>query len=249
MSDKQIYIFDWDDNIVHMPTTIRMEQKLANSWHTVEVNTDLYAKIRNNPDYRYPTDTDNPYHNFSDNTMFLNDLGRALDNEAYGPSFDKFKECLINGSDFAIITARGQSREVIRAGITMIIGRCLTSEEMTTMVHNTDGMNRYLMRQMIYPVNSDELNFDFFKYVGINDSVEMRKVFILNEYISNRYRDIKDIEIDGKVSIGFSDDDKRNVNSIKDFIEKSLMPQYPEIQFTVFDTSDKDKAIKHKLTK
>ena len=43
------YSFDWDDNIVSMPTTI----KVVKNGEKIEVPTDEYANIRNSPEYSY----------------------------------------------------------------------------------------------------------------------------------------------------------------------------------------------------
>ena len=46
------YIFDWDDNILYMPTTIKMDKKEGGKWVPVDVPTDEYAHIRTSPEYR-----------------------------------------------------------------------------------------------------------------------------------------------------------------------------------------------------
>jgi hypothetical protein len=52
--------FDWDDNILHMPTTILMDQKVGDKWLPVEVSTSNFAKIRNDKDnYRLRNDEPN----------------------------------------------------------------------------------------------------------------------------------------------------------------------------------------------
>ena len=46
------YIFDWDDNILHMPTKIKMDKKEGSNWVPVDVSTEEFALVRTNPDYR-----------------------------------------------------------------------------------------------------------------------------------------------------------------------------------------------------
>ena len=46
------YSFDWDDNILFMPTTIKMEKKESLVWVPVNVSTEEFAELRNDPDYR-----------------------------------------------------------------------------------------------------------------------------------------------------------------------------------------------------
>jgi hypothetical protein len=54
--DFKYYIFDWDDNILHMPTKIRMERLQSDgSWQEVEVSTATFALIRTDSvNYRPP---------------------------------------------------------------------------------------------------------------------------------------------------------------------------------------------------
>ena len=51
------------------------------------------------------------------------------------------------------------------------------------------------------------------------------------------------------LSIGFSDDDKKNVEAVISYIEDELSSNYPEIKFLVYDTSkgDKNKIIVSKV--
>ena len=45
--DFKYYIFDWDDNILHMPTKIRMEHlEDDGTWKPVEVSTSTFALVR-----------------------------------------------------------------------------------------------------------------------------------------------------------------------------------------------------------
>jgi len=246
--NKRIYVFDWDDNIIHMPTTIKMERKVEGKWVVEDISTHKYAKIRENKDYRYPKGVADPFLNFSNNPKFIIDLKSALDNDGFGPSFAKFKECMMYGNDFAIITARGHSRDTILAGIIMIIGQTFYSSELNLMLENVGNITEYLARQVISPVTSDEMDFQELKDTGAEDedeeNIQLRKVIALDKYIDIKLKSTDFIEFDGKFSIGFSDDDKQNVKSIEDFINKALKPKYPELHFVVYDTSNPDNVIK-----
>ena len=114
---NRIYIFDWDDNILHMPTKINMEAKQSDgSWSRVEMSTEEFAIHRDDTEnYRWDLDGLN---NFRDPIPFINDTRLALQDEKnLGPSFEKFKECLMHAHPFAIITARGHAPSVIVSGI------------------------------------------------------------------------------------------------------------------------------------
>ena len=57
--DFKYYIFDWDDNILHMPTKIRMEHREDENgeWTPVEVSTSTFALVRaDEKHYRPPSD-------------------------------------------------------------------------------------------------------------------------------------------------------------------------------------------------
>ena len=46
------YSFDWDDNIINMPTTIKMLKKSDGGWDKLNVGTDEFARIRDNENYK-----------------------------------------------------------------------------------------------------------------------------------------------------------------------------------------------------
>ena len=79
------WAFDWDDNILHMPTTILMEQKVSDKWLPVEVSTAEFAKVRNDKE-NYRLRNDDPtlaFSQFKDTgprgkSAFLEDVKKAL---------------------------------------------------------------------------------------------------------------------------------------------------------------------------
>ena len=53
--DFKYYIFDWDDNILHMPTKIYLEERGDDGeWHPVEVSTSVFSIVRTDERYRLP---------------------------------------------------------------------------------------------------------------------------------------------------------------------------------------------------
>ena len=44
------YAFDWDDNILNMPTKIHMEHLVDGQWIPTEVSTAEFAEVRNDKD-------------------------------------------------------------------------------------------------------------------------------------------------------------------------------------------------------
>jgi hypothetical protein len=125
--DLKYYIFDWDDNILHMPTHIHLERRREDGkWEPHSVSTAVFSVIRTDQEnYRAPPDGwEDAFRDFRDidvnnENVFLRDTRTAIDRvvregERAGPSFEKFRKTLIEGRLFAIVTARGHSPAIIR---------------------------------------------------------------------------------------------------------------------------------------
>jgi hypothetical protein len=69
------YSFDWDDNIISMPTTINV----VKDGEKISVPTDEYANIRNNPEYSLGDDA---FDNFINDSEFLSDLEKAIETKS-----------------------------------------------------------------------------------------------------------------------------------------------------------------------
>ena len=136
------YAFDWDDNILNMPTVIHMDKKDGDSWVPHDVSTSSFADVRNDDNYRMlnnnPDEAFSEFRDFGPRGIeaFLIDTKAAIASNSYGPAWDDFIECLTNGSIFAIITARGHEPEAIRLGIDWILDNVLTEDEVYDMYNN-----------------------------------------------------------------------------------------------------------------
>ena len=150
--DFKYYIFDWDDNILRMPTYIHLERRLRDgTWVAHRVSTSLFSVIRNDTEnYRPPhgnwADAFIEFRDFDtgDESQFLKDARTAIDRVVNGgetppPSFNTFRKTLIEGRIFAIVTARGHRSETLRRGVELFIERVLTPEERNTMLANLRG--------------------------------------------------------------------------------------------------------------
>lgn len=251
------YAFDWDDNILIMPTKIYMEKKEDGVWVPVEVSTREFAKVRKLENWRT---TPNSFCEFIDygprgKNAFVEDVKMAVKNKQFGPSWDKFIECLIKGSIFAIITARGHEPDTIRKGVEWIIWNFLTKEERTEM-----GANLLAFKHL-FDNDFDILNNDYtFKdlldeyldlcdFVGISSpsfmkknninyeasSPELSKLKALNNFI-NKVKKYGQL-VDGETKLGFSDDDEHNIEVIKKYFGE-ISSLYKDIKFSIFNTSN-----------
>tara|TARA_R110002020_G_scaffold113236_12_gene260422 strand:- start:10786 stop:11646 length:861 start_codon:yes stop_codon:yes gene_type:complete len=253
------YIFDWDDNILYMPTTIKMDKKDGNKWVPVDVSTEDFTHIRTNPNYRLRNNSPKEgFKDFSDSKPFIEDVKKAIHNDNFAPSADKFKEALIYASPFAINTARGHQPNIIRDGVRLFIDMVFTDEEKSEMLENirnilnksknlTDDQSiDFYLDEMgeYYPVTSNEFGNRFSLDVsGGASSPEHAKKVAIEHFTKKVFNNIEKL-VDSdykKFSIGFSDDDLGNVKAAEEFIADELKMMYPEIHFVIYDTSDKGK--------
>ena len=232
--DMKYYAFDWDDNIVHMPTKIVLNTEDGNE---VGMSTDDFAEYRSEigkKPFNYKGDTivgfaDQPFRNFrtEGDKNFLIDSMRAK----LGPAFNDFKEAINNGSIFAIITARGHNPNTIKQAVYNYIVNGFHGISKKELIKNLkkyrtfvdeDDMSddelikSYLELCKFHPVSfGDEagaVNPEEAKVQAMEEFVSyikaMAGVLHKKAYIKNK---ISNEFIPEKPVIGFSDDDIRNV--------------------------------------
>jgi len=252
------YIFDWDDNILYMPTTIKMDKKEGDQWVPIDVPTDEFAHVRTNPEYRLrDNDAGKAFIDFRKTDSFLRDAEEAIHQGSFAPSADKFKEALIYGNRFGINTARGHKPEALKQGVRLYINMVFSDEEKEEMVKNireqlhlTKGLNDEQVIDLYldemgeyYPVSSEEFGERFgLETSGGAANPEHAKQVAIEHFVKKILRNVKKLVESGKytkMSVGFSDDDIRNVKAVESFIEHQLTKMYPEIHFVVYDTSEK----------
>ena len=243
---KRAYSFDWDDNILMMPTRIHLDYNVEGLvWVPVTVSTEQFRSIRHKlgTEFRYINDDPNEaFKDFRSHDAFLRDVEEALSYMRYGPSFNKFKEALISGSDFSIITARSNPPQAIKEGIKLIIRNNFTPWEEKEMEKNLNGLtiDEYLNLQDYHPVSSKEFIDKWGLDIDSTNPEEGKKI-AFEDFVDrvvekvSTHKDDDDFE---GVSIGFSDDDIGNIEIVEELIEEKLKQKYPEIKFLVYDTSD-----------
>jgi hypothetical protein len=262
------YIFDWDNNILHMPTRIHLEHKTAEGiWEPLAVTTSFYSVVRNDREHYRPPEGDwelafREFRDFANDpeSQFLKDTKAAMapvieGKEEGGPSFHQFRKALVEGRLFAIVTARGHKSETIRAGVEYFIFKVLTDEERREMMRNLRGyravyeqdegwlsdeevLSLYLDLNRYHAVTSPE----FRAWMGVNapgvDIQEEAKQFAIRDFLDHIIRICRKSGVDKPISVGFSDDDPRNVRAVEEYIVKELHRIFPHVKFVVYDTSD-----------
>lgn len=266
--DLRYYIFDWDDNVLHMPTSIHLERLTdAGEWVPYAVSTALYSLIRNDTArYRPPGgDWEEAFREFrdieiEDENVFLRDTREAVDRVVRGdalpaPSFGTLKRVLMEGRLFAIVTARGHDPEVLKAGVRYFIDRVFTPSEKRAMLRNLRGYLEWL--EPGHDKQSDEEVLEYYlsvnKYHGCMSprfrallrehdyeaaGTEEGKQFAIRDFVRHVIAILRKRGVDRPISVGFSDDDEGNALAVETFIERELALEFPGVKFAVYHTSN-----------
>jgi len=232
--DLKYYAFDWDDNIVHMPTKIIVKTEDGDE---VGMSTDDFAEHRHHlgkKPFEYKGEmivgyAENPFRNFrtEGDKDFLVDAMRAKT----GPAFDDFREAINNGSIFSIITARGHNPNTLKEAVYNYIIEGFNGIDKEQLIKNLkkyrsfvgeeemsdeELIKSYLELNKYHPVsfgddkgasNPEEAKVramdDFVSYIKGMAAVLNKRAYLKND-IGNKF-------IPAIPSIGFSDDDPKNI--------------------------------------
>lgn len=249
--DSKYYAFDWDDNLMFMPTKIVV---LSENDEEVGMGTEDFAEHRHQigvEPFNYKGTTiisyaPDPFRYFGvegDKRFIIDSMTAPV-----GPSWNDFVECINGGSIFAIITARGHTPNVLKESVKNLIIGNKNGINSKTVIEN---LKKYesLMKKNIKEENEDVVSeydggdlidrflercqFSPVSYMaGTASNPEQGKINAMRSFIS--YCKVvanEIIHVPGKFKnnianneviplIGFSDDDPRNIDKMKEFIEK-----------------------------
>lgn len=264
------YAFDWDDNILFMPTEIQMEKLVSDEWIPTKVSTAEFSEVRNDIDH-WRIDYDVAFIEFRDQgergeNAFIEDVKSAISQNKLGPAWNDFVECLSNGSIFAIITARGHESQPMRKGVEWIIDNVLSEENIYRMYNHllrysyifgeTNVEHERILRGQPSQNELVKSYLDSCEFVGVSspsrggspDNPEKAKEESLLDFISKVNDYAKRVGISAKV--GFSDDDLKNVKHIEDLIDSLNNEQFPNIvEFVVKGNKDPQNTTKKVLSR
>ena len=239
--DLKYYAFDWDDNIVEMPTKIIVQTEGGKEiGMSTEDFADYRGQIGQEP-FEYEGETivgyaEDPYRNFTTtgDAQFIVDSILAKP----GPSWEDFVEAINGGSIFSIITARGHTPSVLRDGVYNMI---MTNHNGISKESLISNLKKYrdiageeeMTDEQIVEAYLDMLKFHPVTYgEGNASNPEEGKIKALREFIAyvkdmasrfNKQAFFKnDIKNNFVPQIGFSDDDPKNIESIKAFLDKEF---------------------------
>lgn len=237
-------IFDWDDNILHMPTLIKAYDTILRK--IVWLTTEQYAKIRNtNHQYTFEENSFDLFYDYIPSN-FETDIHRALVLKTFGPSFDKFVKMVRDGKIVAIVTARGHGSETLKNGCKFLIYQVFQNDDFKTWRNN---LRKYRTAfNLTNDVSDVELENEYWNncyFVGLGSrkdeigkkirKVEDEKKNAISKFVKKIYDQNKK---KFSIKIGFSDDDTSNLEKIHELFV-SLLNIYPEINFRLYDTSNR----------
>jgi len=237
--DEKYYAFDWDDNIVSMPTKILLKDEEGD---TVGMSTEDFAtyreKIGKEPiefeGHTIVGFAEDAYKWFGvkGDKQFIVDAMTAKPAAAW----PDFVEAINNGSIFSIVTARGHTPSVLKEGVYNYIVSNTNGIDSNELVRNLEKyrdladeenvskremIREYLDLCKFYPVtygegsatNPEEGKIkalkEFVKFVKAMSQHIQKKAFLKNK-INNYF----------VPKIGFSDDDLKNVDVVKKHFEQ-----------------------------
>jgi len=266
--DLKYHVFDWDDNVLHMPTHIHLERRSEDGrWVPHSVSTAVFSVIRKDTANYRPDggDWEVACRDFrdidvDDENVFLRHTREAVDRvvsgEAKGaPSFMKLKQALMEGRLFAILTARGHAPEVIKGGVRYFVDNVLSDEERQQMLQNLRGylacfepghslgtdeevLGYYLDLNKYYGVMSRQFRELLKRHDWEGASTEEGKQFAIRDFVRHVIAILLRCGIRKPISVGFSDDDERNAKAVEDYIRSELGHEFPGVKFVVYYTAD-----------
>ena len=252
------YAFDIDDNLLKMPTKLRL---VNNKSGFTEVSTDWYAlnreKIGKTP-IKFGCDTIIGYaENIHDSFIYFSDAKKlafkrdyidAIKNKKFAPAWSDFIEAILNGSIFAIVTARGHSSNTIREMVEYVIFDYLNHNDREKIISNLKSYNTLFKKNQTQNLISDYLDKCLFvgvahpDYYDENIPSEKQKYMVLKKFIKKIEEISKKIGIPAK--LGFSDDDIKNIKSIESLFESNSKRKYSNIvEYVIKNTKSNNKII------
>jgi hypothetical protein len=236
--DLKYYAFDWDDNIVHMPTEIYL---LDDDGNEVGMSTEDFAEYRSKIGkgplkYKGSTIVDFAPNAFKDfrvdgDKQFLIDAMKAKP----GPAWKDFVEAVNNGSIFAIITARGHNPRTLKQAVYNYIVSDFKGIDKNQVIKNLKKYRTFAGEQDMTDEELIKTYLELNKYhpVSFGDDIgatnpEHGKVIAMQEFVdyikgmaallnkrSFLKMDIGNKFIPAVPTIGFSDDDLKNIEVMK----------------------------------
>lgn len=245
LGGRSFYFFDYDDNVVHLPTKIVLFHRETQAESLV--STEEYAamhgdlgkpgtpwelfELRDHPHGSYRNFREQPKELLNGREQpLIEDMITAIKNpflEWRGPSWDFFYKAVKNNRAIAIITARGHHPHTIRRAINLLV----QSRDLSVSPNFLS----------VYPVSHEATR----NYLGDTEnqlSVAELKKRAIKVAVQDAFECYGENEFH---RFGMSDDDTKNVALIIEAM-RELKAQYPKNQFFVFNTNARQ-MLRHEI--
>jgi hypothetical protein len=233
------YAFDWDDNLMFMPTKIIVKD---DNGEEVEMSTEDFAEYRSRigkEPFPYKGTTvvgfaSDPFRNFGTkgDKQFLLDSMKAKP----GPAWADFIEAVNNGSIFSIITVRGHNPNTLKESVFNMIASNHMGINKDLLIKNLRKFRDFVGEDNVKPQEMIRQYLDLLRFYPVSfnqegsaQSPEELKVDAMKEFISHVKSEAQklgqkvylkdDVKNRFVPEIGFSDDDIRNVEVMKNHFE------------------------------
>ncbi len=229
------YMFDWDDNLMFMPTKIYL---MTEDGEEIGMGTEPFAHYRNNIDpntgkAKKPFEFDGEIivgmadDAFRDFKSGLSEFVRDMKEAEIGPAWEDLVEAVNSASYLAVITARGHEPSVLKNALKFLIMNNVEGLSLESFYDSVKRFKKLLRLKIDSPEKELENYLDecyfypvgyFYPEGGIKP--EEVKAEAINEfkssieqligYINDRLS-LLGIEVILKPEFGFSDDDLKNI--------------------------------------
>jgi hypothetical protein len=176
----------------------------------------------------------------------------AIANKKTWPSRSSFLEANETAAPLAIITARGQSPQELKESHEYLIYHVFSPTQRNNLVHSMqktlgvevsqdEAIHSYLNNNLYLPVQSKEFFQQSSTTIDMPTTIRKHigfRMFVLHiESLLRKYYWEKFVN-EPEYSVGFSDDNIKNIESMSEFIQSELVPKYPHVNFMVYNTND-----------
>lgn len=253
------YSFDIDYNLFCTDTTIYLDKLIAKGRRSkIEVSQkDYEILIKDKENYRHVEhDIEKSMKNFKTPGMLEKAVFDAISNDNLWPSYPKSIEAKTSASPTQRDTARGVSVYELKNTDRRIIYEVLTNSQREDLIYSMKErlwiykkdddffIKTYLDNNMYSPCSNEE----YLKSINKNLSYTMqaRKNSSFEHFIPHikwvfTWYYGKNFLEKRKIRMGFSDDNQKNIEWLRDFISKEtnwLMWKYPDIIFNIYDSGE-----------
>lgn len=227
------YLFDFDDNIMFLTTTIIVQNTVTKE--EVALSTGDYALVHpvlgKAGKWENFAEFGGTFRNFRDlppeelaggrKQHFVADVEKAVDTDGdgwQGPAWQVFRYACLNQRPVSLVTARGHSPETMKAGVRVLLEKGLIEKEPNY--------------KSIYPVTNDAVRRNGLSDPGLELTVPALKKRAILQIVEDA---IAEYGIDAELRFGMSDDDPANVALIIRAMTEAKL-KYRDKRFFVVNT-------------